>query len=142
MAQIDIELLTQLTADADKIFMTPEGENELVKLLEIQAQVEDAIDLAKAKLEAAGLKVNPNFNSIQGDKVKVYYRAFGAKYYVNEEQINLAPKELYTVESKVTYKVDADAVDKWVDEHKGMPTGINEVERTKKLSISLKKGAK
>lgn len=139
MAQIDIEQLAKLTAEADKIFLAPEGEQVLVQLLEIQGQVEAAIEATEAKLEEAALKLSPNFNSIQADRIKVYYRAYGSKYYLDEANINLAPKELYTAESKVTYKVDADAVDKWVEEHGAMPTGINEVERKKSLKFTLKK---
>ena len=142
MAQIDIEKLADLKADADKIFLSADGENVLVQLLEIQEQVEAAITAAELKLEEAGLKLSPDFSSIQGDRVKVYYRAYGSKYYVDEPNINLAPKELYSVESKVTYKIDGDAVDKWTEEHGGMPTGIIAVERKKSLKFSLKKKAK
>lgn len=142
MAQIDIEKLADLKADADKIFLSADGENVLVQLLEIQEQVEAAITAAELKLEEAGLKLSPDFSSIQGDRVKVYYRAYGSKYYVDEPNINLAPKELYSVESKVTYKIDGDAVDKWTEEHGGMPTGIIAVERKKSLKFSLKKKGK
>lgn len=138
MAQINIEKLAKITAKADEIFLSPEGEQVLVDLLEIQAQVETAIDEAKKKLEAAALKANPNFSSIQANKVKVYYRAYGAKYYIDEAQINLAPKELYQIESKVTYKIDTKGVEKWVDQNGHMPAGIKEVERNKSITFSLK----
>lgn len=134
--QVEIEKLEQLTVEADKIFLTPEGEETLVKLLDIQKQVEQAIDAAKLKLEQAALKLNPNFSSIQADKIKVYYRAYGAKYRIDPTNIDRCPKELY--KTSVTYNVDSAAVEKWTEEHKGMPVGINEVERTKSLSFSLK----
>lgn len=140
MAQIDIEKVQELTAKADEIFISPAGEQVLVDLLTIQGQVEAAIDEAKAKLEAAALKVNPNFSSIQADKIKVYYRAFGAKYYVDEARINDAPKEFYTVESKVTYKIDTKALEKHIDATGQMPAGIIEVDRKKSISFTLKKG--
>lgn len=140
MANIDTDQLNELVVKADEIFLTPQGEKVLIKLLEIQDQVEKAIDEAKVKLEAAALKANPNFSSIQADKIKVYYRAYGARFYIDEAQINLAPKELYTAEPKITYKIDTKAVEKWVDQHGGMPTGIKEVERTKSITFSLKNG--
>ena len=140
MATINIEQLGKLTAKADEIFLSPEGEQVLVDLLEIQTQVEMAVDEAKKKLEATALKTNPNFSSIQGNRVKVYYRAYGAKFYIDEAQINLAPKELYQIESKVTYKIDTKGVEKWVDAHAGMPAGIKEVERNKSITFSLKNG--
>ncbi len=140
MAQIDIEKVQELTAKADEIFISPAGEQVLVDLLTIQGQVEAAIDEAKAKLEAAALKVNPNFSSIQADKIKVYYRAFGSKYYIDENNINQAPKEFYTVESKVTYKIDTKALEKSIDATGKMPAGILEVDRKKSISFTLKKG--
>lgn len=142
MAQIDLEKLNELVVKADEIFLTAKGEQVLVDLLTIQGQVEAAIDEAKAKLEAAALKVDPNFSSIQADKIKVYYRAFGSKYYVDEANINLAPKEFYTVESKVTYKIDTKALEKAIDASGKVPAGIIEVDRKKAITFSLKKGGK
>lgn len=136
--QIDIEKLGEIVNKADEIFLSANGEKVLIDLLTIQDQVENAISKAKEKLEATALKSNPNFSSIQGDKIKVYYRAFGSKYYVDEANLKMAPKELYTVEEKTIYKIDTKAVDKWIDQHGGTPAGINEVERKKTLSFSLK----
>lgn len=136
--EIHIEKLANLVSKADEIFLTPEGETVLVDLLSIQAQVEAAIDEAKARLEAAALKVNPNFSSIQADKIKVYYRAYGAKYYVDETNIQNAPKEFYTAESKVVYKVDTKSLEKHIEATGKMPDGFIEVERKKTISISLK----
>jgi len=138
MIHIDIDRVGDLTVNADEIFLKPEGERVLVKLLDLQEQIENAISEAKIKLEVAALKANPNFSSIQANKVKVYYRAFGAKYYIDESNIKMAPKELYQAEEKVVYKIDTKAVDKWIDQHGGPPTGINEVERKKTLTFSLK----
>lgn len=139
MAQIDIEKVTHLVKKADDIFLAPDGEQVLIDLLTIQAQVEAAIDEAKAKLEQTALKVDPNFTSIQADKIKVYYRAFGSKYYIDENNINLAPKEFYTVESKVTYKIDTKALEKSIDQTGKLPGGIIEVDRKKAISFTLKK---
>lgn len=139
MAKIDLEKLEQLTKEADVIFLTPDGEKVLVQLLEIEEQVQKALDEARVKLLAAALKKNKDFNSIQGDLIKVWYRASGIKYIVDENNINQAPKELYEAVSKITYKIDPDAVDKWTNEHGGMPTGIIELEREKKLNFGFKK---
>lgn len=136
--QIDIEKLIGLVSKADKIFLSKDGETVLVELLTIQKQVEEAIEAAKKRLEDAGKSINPNFMSIQGDKIKVYYRAFGQRFYVDEEHINEAPKELYSAESKIVYKVDSKLVEKWVEEKGGMPTGIREVERNKSIVFKLK----
>lgn len=141
MATIDIEKLGNIIKKADDIFLSAQGEQVLIDLLTIQEQVEEAIAMAKLKLEATALAVNPNFTSIQADKIKVYYRAFGSKYYVDEANINLAPKEFYTIESKVSYKVDTKKLEKSIEETGRVPAGIIEVDRKKTISISFKKGA-
>ena len=138
---IDIEKLKKLTADADKIFISPEGEEVLVQLIEIQEQVEEAIKAAKAKLEKTALELNPLFSSIQADKIKVFYRAYGSKYVIDDSQVQFIPKELYTV--KTTYTPESELIEKYIDANKGkMPQGIIEPDRVKQISFSLKRQAK
>lgn len=134
--KIDIEKLDNLVAEADKIFFTPEGEAVLEQLLDIQAQVELAIDTAKEKLEKAAIKLDPNFSSIQGEKIKVSYRYFGSRYYLDDSLLAEIEPELYTTTTKHT--VNPSAVDKWTLEHKGMPLGIKEVERKKSIVFQRK----
>ncbi|MFA5768333.1 MAG: hypothetical protein WC871_02195 [Bacteroidales bacterium] len=138
--KIDIEKLADLVAKSDEIFLTPAGEKHLLKLLEIKNQVDMAIDAAKLVLEQAAQKLDPNFSSIQGDKIKVSYRHFGAKYYLDEPSIDQIDPELYKVIKR--YSVNAKAVEDWAETHKGMPAGIKEVERKKQITFQLKKGAK
>lgn len=135
---VDTDKLNELVLNADKIFMSPEGEQTLVDLMTIEKLVEEAKERAQKTLEETALKLDPNFKSIQSDKVKVFYKAFGARFYLDETRISEVPVTLYTQETK--YKVDPKAVESWIDEHKGLPLGINEVERVKKLTFSLRKG--
>lgn len=137
--QIDIEKLENLVLDSDKIFISAEGEEVLVELLRIQKQVEQAIDSAKSKIEQTALKLNPNFSSIQADRIKVYYRAYGARYKIDESFIDQIPVNLYT--TKTSYLPVPEEIEKWTEEHKGMPVGIVEPERNKSLTFSLKAGS-
>src|SRR3990167_3856095 len=134
--KIDIEKLDSLKKTADKIFLEPEGEEVLLSLLEIQKQVEDAIDAAKAKLEETALKLDPNFSSIQADKIKVYYRQYGARFKIDESKVAQIPKELYS--EKVTYSPIVAEIEKKVEELGGLPDGVIEPERPKQLTFSLK----
>jgi len=136
--KLDLGNLEALVAEADTIFLKPKAEAVLLKLLEAQAKVEDAIDRAKQKLEAAALAVNPNFKSIRGDKTKVFYRQYGERYKVDEAQITQVPPELYESQVKTTYKVIPEAVETWTQANKGMPIGIIEVDRKKSLTFALK----
>lgn len=133
---IDLEQLDNLVADSDKIFLSAEAEQVLMKLLDIQKQVEEAIDAAEKKLEETGLKLNPDFKSIEADKIRVYYRAYGTRYKIDDSLVEQIPAELYT--TKKVYSADTKAIEKYADEHKGLPVGIIEPERVKKLTFSLK----
>lgn len=98
---IDIEKVKDLVGEADLILIKPEAENVLLQLLDLKDQIEAAIDEAEKKIEEAALRINPTFKSIRSDNLKVTYREYGAKYYVDESQLELAPKELYRTEIKV-----------------------------------------
>lgn len=135
--EIKIEKLEQLKLEADKIFLSAEGEKVLVELLDIQKQVEEAIDAAKAKLEETALKLNPTFKSIQADKIKVYYRSFGSQYKIDESLITDLPREFYEV--KQSYSPITETIEKFVQEKGGLPLGIYEPDRPKKITFSLKK---
>ena len=132
-----VRRVKKLKVDADKIFISPDGEDVLVTVLELQVELDTIKDEIKAKLETRALEIDPNFKSIQADRVKVFYREYGAKYFVDESQIELLPEGL--AEKKITYSVNSKAVEDWVKEKSKMPTGIKEVERKKSLSFSLKK---
>lgn len=132
--------LENLTEDAGEIFISPDGEQVLIDILEAEEKINEIKERAKLKLAEAALKVNPNFSSIQADNVKVYYREYGAKYYLDESQRDMVPEGM--VEEKISYSVNTKAVEDFVKKHNGMPTGIKEAERSKTLSFSLKNSAK
>jgi hypothetical protein len=137
--EIKIEKLKKLTEQAGKIFITPDGEKVLLQLLDLQDQVEAAIDEAEKTLETEALKIDPNFKSLQSDKVKVYYRAYGPKYKVDPSLLDQIPEGLYN--RSVKYNANSSAIEVWAKEHAGMPLGIiekSESERPKSLKFSRK----
>jgi hypothetical protein len=138
MINIDIDQLEKLVIEADKIFLTPDGEKVLIKLLEIRQQIEDAIDMAKTKLAETALKIDKNFSSIQSSKVKVYYRSFGERYKIDSTYINDIPKNFY--KTIIKYSAIADEVEKTLEEGKTLPIGIIEAERVPQITFGLKKG--
>lgn len=133
---IKIEELDKLVVDADKIFLTPEGEKVLLQLLELRDQIELAVDEAKKKLEIAGLKISPDFTSIQADKIKVYFRSFGARYKIDSAYLKDIPANLY--ETKTTYNAIAAEIEKLLEEKGKLPQGIIEADRPKTISFGLK----
>ena len=133
---IDIEKLNQLYPQADKILFNPEAESVLIQLLEIQEQVEVAIKAAKQKLEEAALKINPNFSSLHADKVKVFYRAYGEKYAIDESLITEIPEVFY--EKQMKYKPKVDEIDDYQKKSHALPYGVKLRDRQKSISFSFK----
>lgn len=137
MAVIDIEKIDGLVAEGDKIFLTPEGETVLEDFLKIKNQVEEAEILIKERLKTKALEVAPDFKSIQSDKIKVFYRAYGSKYFVEGDfGPQLEGQELAT--TKLTYSLDTKAVEKFASETGGLPQGVGVNDREKQISFSLK----
>jgi len=134
--KIDIDKLNQLVVEGDKILFTAEGEAVLLELFKIQDQVEEAFKAVKLKIAETALKQDPNFTSIQGAKIKVFYRSYGSKYKIDASLVDQVPKELYEV--KVSYSAKSKEIDNYAEEHGGVPYGIIETEREKQISITQK----
>lgn len=134
---IKIEELEGLVKTADSIFLTEKGEKVLLKLLAIREQVENAVKEAKAKIETAALALDPDFASIQGDKVKISYRAYGSRYAIDDSLANEVPASLVT--KKEVVSINTEAVDSFIKANGGLPVGIFEPVRSKTISISVKK---
>lgn len=133
---IQIEKLDKLVKESDSIFLGSEGEEVLVQLLELRDKIEEAIDEAELRLEQTALKLDPNFKSIQADKIKVYYRTYGHKYSIDDTRVNELPKNLY--KTTIKYAPESKEIDKYIEENKKIPLGIIENDRKKTLTFKLK----
>ena len=135
---IDIEKIQAITK-GDEIFLSPEGEKALLDIIEVENQIKEVKDRIKQQLEQTGLKVNPNFKMIQGDKIRVYYRSFGSRYFIEPGREKEVPAEL--VEEKVSLKLNIKELDKWVTEKGALPFGVAESDRNKQITFRLRKEA-
>lgn len=136
---IDTDEVKKLTTDSKNILLSPEAENSILALLDIQEQIELAIDEAKKSIEEEALKLNPNFSSVKSDKVKVFYRAYGARFLIDESKLEQLPVDFYTKVTKIS--ANTKAIEKYEKENETVPDGVIETERKKSISIS-KIGAK
>lgn len=124
------EIVT-LQKDAKTIVMDPKAEDAIKRLLDLQREVDGAVDFVKAEIERQALDFNPNFTSVKGDKVKVNYSAAGAKYKGSAKSHN---KKFWT--KKISWSINAKAVDEFRLKNYRLPTGIEAVTRTKTIRIS------
>jgi hypothetical protein len=135
--KVDLDVMSILAEKGKDIIVTPEAEASILQLLSLQEKVNEAVENMKAAIAKAGTQYNPNFTSIKGEKVKIMYREYGGKFGYDATRIDDIPKTLY--KPRVTIALDGKAIEKWTEEHGGLPLGIFEHERAKTLSISLKK---
>ena len=136
---IDEDEIKLIAGKADKILVDREIEPELAKLLEYQVKLEETISAINKLIEEKALKMNPNFKSVEGDLIKASYRAYGQKYYLEDDKIGEVAPEMFTKEIVTKYKVNTDIVDTWIEKNGGLPFGISAPVRVKSLKIALKK---
>lgn len=134
---VDLEQVAELVMKGKDIFLTPKAEKSLLKLLDLQKKIDEAINTAKKLIEEQGIAHNENFTSIKGDKLKIMYRVYGAKYAIDSTRIADLPSEFYKVST--SYAPVTAKIEKFVDEKGSLPLGISERERSQQISISLAK---
>ena len=131
---IDIAKLGKLVREAEQIVFTPEAEKTLIELLEMRAIVDAAYQEAKERIEKAALDLDPNFKSVQGDRVKVAYRTFGNIFTVDPSYVDKLPEGL--VKKTERYTPVTKAIQEYIDKHGKPPLGVNFADR--KASITIK----
>lgn len=132
---INLSQLDTVVEQAGKLVTTPEAENAILTLLDMQEQIKLALEHVKEKVAQDGLKLDPNFKSIQGDKIKASYRLYGSKYGIDKKYIEELPEGLY--KTSVRYDANGAAIDKWLEDHDQLPLGIYMTPRAKQISIRV-----
>lgn len=133
---IDTDKLTKLKQDGEKIIFEAEAEKSIMELLDIQEKLEKIIDQLKADLAEEALDYDKNFKSIESDNLRIMFRKYGGRYKIDKTRIKEVSRKLYRVNKR--YYPENDEIDKWADENDGLPLGVIERDRSKKLSITLK----
>lgn len=133
---IHYDNLALLVQGSDHIAMAPQGEELLVKLLELKAKVDAAVDQAKDRLNLAMEAIDPTLTSIQSEKVKVTRRAYGLKYALADVAIDQIDEEFYN--KKVSYTPNSKAIDKCLKDTGSLPSGVSFNSRNTSVAIKLK----
>lgn len=128
---VDLDHVKQLAEEGSDIVFSAAAEQALYDLLKLEQQIKGAIATAKRSIEEKALAYNPNFTSVQGERVKVGYQFFGPKYAIDDMNLRKLPKELY--KEKLTYSPVSPAIDKYAKENGKLPVGVIVRERTKTI---------
>lgn len=129
---IDPKQIALLQDESGALVIKKEAEESLIKLLELQKQLTEIIELVKGRIIEDGIKIDPTFRGVVGERVRASFRAFGEKYtYRNKEE---ARDYLY---DKTYTKVNSALVDKYLKENGVLPKGIVEKDRVKSISFTV-----
>ena len=132
----DIKLLSKKGED---VLFNPEAEEYVVKLLQIQEVVEEALEHIKSQVILEGDKVFPGSKGFKGAYIDGIKRKYGDKYWYDKSKTSdLTP---YLREVKY-FKVDSEKVDEYLETVGELPTGIMENQREEQLTIKLKDESK
>ncbi len=133
VAKVNLAELVELADDGKAIVVNPEAETSILRLLEVQKVVDEAVERLKLEIEKQALDFNPNFSAIKGTKLKINYSAAGAKYKATGTA-GRHDGRIWT--KKVSWSLDSKAVDEYKAKRGHLPAGIIENVRTKSIRIS------
>ena len=127
--------ILKLEKNGESIIFDSKAENAIVRLLEIQKEVNGAIEYLKSEIERQALEFNPNFTGLKGSKIKINYSASGAKYKdVSEGELKSHRKAFWS--KKIVWSLNSKAIDEYRAKFYKMPRGIAEAHRKKTIRIS------
>lgn len=138
VVKINLAEIFYAQKEGKDFIVNPNAESAIVRLLNIQTEVNKAVELLKGEIERQALEFNPNFSAIKGEKVKINYSAAGAKYKDNGTAKFHSSKFW---KKKVTWTPDSKAIDTYRAKSYRLPAGITEVDRKKTIRITVSEGA-
>lgn len=125
--------ILKLEKDGEGIIFDSKAEDAIVRLLEIQKEVDGAIEYLKSEIERQALEFNPNFTGLKGEKIKINYSASGSKY-KDTGSVKFHREAFWT--KKTVWSLDSKAIDEYKAKYYKLPKGVQEIHRKKTIRIS------
>lgn len=131
---IDTDKIKVAVNEAGEFYFKPGAEKHLKLLMQYEAEIAEAVNQAKANLQAVIDENNPAVTSIVGNKIKITRSLTGSIY--GAPDIEKVPAEF--VKQAVRKFVDGKAIDKYLEEHDGkLPTGVAINNRNYRMAIKV-----
>lgn len=128
---LDTKKLDLIVKDGDKFLVSKEGEEALLKFLEIKRKVEEADKKLKELLKQR--MDTEKITKVEGEKVKIIKRFFGARYKVVEPEL---VRRTGFGKVKEYVSPDIKAIEEYFEAEGELPEGIAENERQEQVFIS------
>lgn len=134
---LDSDQIAKLCQTAEGFALDAQAEDSLCKLLDIQDQINKFVDEVKSKIVESATKLDSDFTSLSGDRLKLEYRASGAEFDLED---HATVEEMFITRTE-RMGVNAEAVRGFVAEHGYLPAGVI-VRKRKKTLVIKRKGEK
>lgn len=134
---LDSDQIAKLCQTAEGFALDAQAEDSLCKLLDIQDQINKFVDEVKSKIVESATKLDSDFTSLSGDRLKLEYRASGAEFGLED---HATVEEMFITRTE-RMGVNAEAVRGFVAEHGYLPAGVI-VRKRKKTLVIKRKGEK
>lgn len=132
---LDTDKIKETCIDATRFALTAEGERSLVRLLNIQEQINTFVEQVKEEIAKEAQTLDEDFTSITGDVLKIEYRECGSKFTVVDPET--VDETFVTLTERMA--VNAKAVERFMAENNGeLPAGVQMNERKKSIIIKRK----
>lgn len=131
---LDSDQIAKLCQTAEGFALDAQAEDSLCKLLDIQDQINKFVDEVKNKIVENATKLDSDFTSLSGDRLKLEYRASGAEFDLED---HATVEEMFITRTE-RMGVNAEAVRGFVAEHGYLPAGVIVRKRKKTLVIKRK----
>lgn len=134
---LDSDQIAKLCQTAEGFALDAQAEDSLCKLLDIQDRINKFVDEVKSKIVESATKLDSDFTSLSGDRLKLEYRASGAEFDLED---HATVEEMFITRTE-RMGVNAEAVRGFVAEHGYLPAGVI-VRKRKKTLVIKRKGEK
>ena len=133
--ELDSDKVAEMCKTAEGVALTPDAEQALLQLLDVQERINNFVEIVKAKIVENAMQFGDDFVALKTDNLKLEYRAFGSEFELEDHAT--VDTTFVTLTERMT--VNVKAVKDFMAEHEGqLPTGIVRRERTKTLVIKRK----
>ena len=135
LIKIDPKEIAIFVEEGGKFLFKPSAEVEFDKLIQAQEMLNKAVEDVLEGIKKAGEKINPDFKGVKGEKYNLTKRQYGSRYTYKKAKTGSLGAFL---KNKNYDYVNAEAVDKYLEELGELPDGVEEKQREYKMSIRRK----
>ncbi len=134
---IDTDKIKVAVDEAGNFYFKPGAEKHLKLLVQYETEIAQAMDAAKANLQAVIDAENPAVTSIVGNKLKIT-RSMTGSIYATKDGVDIKDVAGDFVSESITRRLNSKAIEKYAEEHDGkLPSDVVTANRKYRMAIKV-----